>query len=242
VRGTPFNIGDGFKLANGVDAQETGERGGCHSTCWDAHAPNDAGDREITNQFSKLGYPLGVMVNNEGKRFVDEGEDFRNYTYAKFGRLVNEQPEGIAWQIWDTKTANLLRKEEYADNVAKKIRADTLEELVAHLCKDGVQSGEQLTETLSKYNQGVALYQHKHQSLVFDPSVKDGLSTDGIEPPKSNWAQTIDKPPFIAVKIACGITFTFYGLKIDSDSAAVLDQDGKQIKGLYAAGEMVKNS
>jgi succinate dehydrogenase/fumarate reductase flavoprotein subunit len=239
VRGTPFNVGDGFKLARMVHAQETGERGGCHSTCWDAHAPDDAGDRNLTNQFTKSGYPLGIMVNSQGKRFVDEGEDYRNYTYAKFGRLINEQPEGVAWQIWDSKVMPLLRVEEYADDVVRRLQASSLEELIGILAKDGVQDPEQLKKTIVDFNNGVSSHRAKSHGLKFDPAVKDNLSTEGITPPKTNWAQTLDKPPYLAVKVACGITFTFYGLKIDPKTAAVVDKEQRPIPGLFCAGEMV---
>jgi len=239
VRGTPFNIGDGFNLVSVVHAQEVGEKGGCHSTCWDAHAPDNAGDRKITNQFTKSGYPLGIMVNVDGKRFVDEGEDYRNYTYAKFGRLINEQPEGVVWQIWDSKVTSLLRVEEYAEDVVRRITSNSVDELVAKLAEDGVQNAEQLKATILDFNQGVSGHRAKQGGLKFDPAVKDGLGTEGVAPPKSNWAQTLDTPPYVAVKVACGITFTFYGLKIDPMTAAVINKEQQPIPGLFCAGEMV---
>ena len=75
--------------------------------------PSDTGDRALSNQFTKSGYPLGIMVNSDGQRFVDEGYDFRNYTYAKFGKEILKQPGGFAFQVWDSQTVKWLREEEY---------------------------------------------------------------------------------------------------------------------------------
>lgn len=181
-------------------------------------------------------------MNAEGRRFVDEGEDYRNYTYAKFGRKINEQPGGVAWQIWDSKIIPLLREEEYADDVVRNIRGDTLEDLIDRLCEDGIRDRDALTETLSRYNEAVKEQQSRRSDLSFDPAVKDRLSTIGIVPPKTNWAQTIESPPFLAVKVACGITFTFYGLKIDANSAAVIGANEHPVPGVFCAGEMVSET
>ena len=124
VRGTPYNTGELLDVAvRAAGAATAGHWGGCHSTCWDAGAPRHEGDRELTNAFTKSGYPLGLMVNARGERFVDEGQDMRNFTYAKFGREVLRQPGGVAWQLWDARGASWLRKEEYAPEVTRRIEA-----------------------------------------------------------------------------------------------------------------------
>ena len=110
VRGTPYNTGDGLALAQRIGVRLTGDFEGCHSTCWDANAPSDLGDRVLSNQFTKSGYPLGLMLNARGVRFVDEGEDFRNYTYAKFGREILSQPGGYAFQVYDSTAVSWLRQ------------------------------------------------------------------------------------------------------------------------------------
>ncbi|KZT51455.1 FAD/NAD(P)-binding domain-containing protein [Calocera cornea HHB12733] len=244
VRGTPYNQGDGFILAQSVNAAQCGDWEGCHNTCWDAAAPKDAGDQMLSNQFTKSGYPLGVMINADGKRFVDEGEDMRNYTYARFGRKILEQPGGVAWQLYDAKVVPLLRKEEYADDVVGKIRAESLEELADKLVEDGLHDRTAFLQTMDTYNDAVR-NNVKNQQIQFNPAIKDGLSTQsdgaGLELPKTNWAQPIDKPQFVAVKVSCGITFTFGGLKIDPETAAVINEEGKAIRGLYCTGEMVGN-
>jgi tricarballylate dehydrogenase len=168
------------------------------------------------------------MINANGERFVDEGADFRNYTYAKYGRVILMQPGQFAWQVFDSKIIPMLR-DEYRIKQVTKVRAETLEELVNKL--DDVGAGTAL-ETIRAYNQAVMT------KVPFDPNVKDGRGTIGLSIPKSNWANTIDQPPFEAYAVTCGLTFTFGGLKIDT-SARIMDTDGVPIPGLFAAGELV---
>ncbi|KAF9468609.1 FAD binding domain-containing protein [Collybia nuda] len=244
VRGTPYNTGDGFDLAKAIGAKFTGDWGGCHSTAWDANAPVGAGERELTNQFTKSGYPLGIMINSKGDRFVDEGEDYRNYTYAKFGRAILQQPGGYAFQIWDSKMISNLRKEEYGDGIVEKIFADDIDQLAAKLTDKGLDDKEGMVATIRTFNEAVQRHRAEFPEMHWDPAVKDGLSTQSatlrLPLPKSNWAVTIDEAPFMAVKVACGITFTFGGLCIDPETAGVISEaTGKVIKGLYCTGEMV---
>ncbi len=163
-----------------------------------------------------------------GKRFVDEGADFRNYTYAKYGRRVLEQPGQFAWQVFDSKVSHLLR-DEYRIKQVTKVTANTLEELAEKM--DGVDAAGFLAE-IRAYNAAV------NQDVAFDPNVKDGRGTTGLAVNKSNWANTIEDGPFEAYGVTCGITFTFGGLRINTD-AQVLDTDQRVIPGLYAAGEIV---
>jgi succinate dehydrogenase/fumarate reductase flavoprotein subunit len=244
VRGTPFNTGDGFAMAQAIGAKVCGDWAGCHSTCWDANAPADAGDRELSNQFTKSGYPLGIMVNINGHRFVDEGKDFRNYTYAEFGRQILLQPEGCAFQVWGADMVTILRKEEYGDGIVEKILAGSIEELADELLEKGLRDKDGFLKTMRDYNMAVQNHRAEHPNIGWDPAVKDGLSTQSttvsLEPPKSNWATPIDQGPFLAVKVACGITFTFGGLAIDPDTAGVLSKETDEpIQGLFCTGEMV---
>ncbi|KAG7088567.1 hypothetical protein E1B28_012547 [Marasmius oreades] len=244
VRGTPYNTGDCLRLAREVGAKFSGDWSGCHSTAWDANAPDSAGARDVTNQFTKSGYPLGVMVNLNGERFVDEGEDFRNYTYAKFGRAILSQPEGIAFQIWDSKVLGSLRKEEYGDGVTEKIYSDTLEGLAQRLGEKGLRDQSRFLSTMQEFNDAVRLHEAEYPDQKADLSIKDGFSTQSsqrsVTPPKSNWALALDRDPFMAVKVTCGITFTFGGLAIDAETAAVVSETtGETIDGLFCTGEMV---
>ncbi|KAI0771130.1 FAD/NAD-P-binding domain-containing protein [Trametes elegans] len=244
VRGTPYNTGDGLTLALSVGARLTGDFAGCHSTCWDANAPADRGDRVLSNQFTKSGYPLGLMLNVRGQRFVDEGADFRNYTYAKFGRAVLAQPNSVAFQVWDAAGARWLRKEEYAEDVVERIEAESVDALADKLQSKGLKDRAAFVRTITRYNDAAMAFSTEQPEKTWDPAVKDQLSTQSstlkLELPKSNWALPLKQPPFLAVKITCGITFTFGGLAIDPDTAGVVsDATGKPIPGLFCTGELV---
>ncbi len=227
VRGTRFNTGDVLKMALDIGAAPVGNWSGCHAVAWERNAP-EFGDLAVGDQFQKHSYPWGVYLNAAGKRFVDEGADFRNYTYAKYGRVILNQPLQFAWQIFDAKVKAQLR-DEYKIRQVTKVTADTLEELVQKL--EDVDPQAALAE-LKAYNAAVKT------DVPFNPNVKDGRCTEGLTIPKSNWANTLDTPPFEAYAVTCGITFTFGGLRIDTD-ARVLSTDGEPIPGLYAAGELV---
>jgi succinate dehydrogenase/fumarate reductase flavoprotein subunit len=181
------------------------------------------------------------MVNVEGKRFVDEGQDFRNYTYAKFGRAILEQPNGIAFQIWDAKVVDRLRSEEYSDDVATKITAHSVEGLAEVLLNHGLRVTHSLVATVHEYNAAVKKFEEAEGRRDFNPTIKDGCATHrDLLLPKSNWALTVDQPPFTAVVVTGGITFTFGGLKINPSTAGVISkQTGIEIPGLFATGEVV---
>ncbi|KAK1091866.1 hypothetical protein LTR48_005447 [Friedmanniomyces endolithicus] len=244
TRGTPYNTGDMLGAALTLGAKTVGDFSptGCHSVAWDAHSPKDGGDREKTNEFTKSGYPLGLMLNGEGKRFVDEGIDLRNYTYAKFGRAILEQPGGIAFQIWDKDGQGWLREEEYRDEIVRKIKGDSIEELARECAKEGLQDPDAFVQTVEQYNAAVAAHREEKPEAQLNPAIKDGLSTQSskmkLDLAKSNWALPIVKPPFLAVKVTSGITFTFGGLAINPENAAVLREDDSEIEGLFCAGEM----
>src|SRR5216110_3291399 len=118
VRGTRFNAGDGISMALDIGASPAGNWSGCHAVQWERNAP-EFGDLAVGDQFQKHSYPFSILVNATGKRFVDEGADFRNYTYAKYGRVVLEQPGQFAWQIFDQKVKHLQRDEYKIRQVTK---------------------------------------------------------------------------------------------------------------------------
>jgi tricarballylate dehydrogenase len=227
VRGTRFNMGGGIAMALEAGAQPHGHWSGCHAVGWDQNAP-DFGDLAVGDGFQKHSYPLGIMVNARGERFVDEGADFRNYTYARYGSVILAQPEMFAWQLFDAKVSELLR-DEYRIREVTRVRADTLEDLVARL--EGVDA-DRCLETVRAFNAAV------QADVPFDPTVKDGRGTDGLAVPKTNWANPLDTPPFEAYAVTCGVTFTFGGLKI-TGAGEVEDTAGRPLPGLYAAGELV---
>jgi tricarballylate dehydrogenase len=227
VRGTRFNTGDAIKMALDIGAQPIGNWSGCHAVAWERNAP-EFGDLAVGDQFQKHSYPWGIYINAEGKRFVDEGADFRNYTYAKYGRVILNQPGQFAWQIFDAKVKGQLR-DEYRIKQVTKVVANTLEELTSKL--DDVNADAALKE-IKAYNAAV------RTDIPFNPNIKDGRCTAGLAVNKSNWANTLDTPPFEAYAVTCGITFSFGGLRINP-SAQVINTDGEPIPALYAAGELV---
>ena len=227
VRGTRFNTGDGISMAMDIGAMGYGNWSGCHAVGGDRNAP-EFGDLNVGDNFQKHSYPLGIMVNADGQRFVDEGADFRNYTYAKYGKVILEQPGQFAWQVFDSKVISMLR-DEYRIREVTKASADTLEELSRKLDDVAPQA---FLRTVEEYNAAV------QTDVPFNPAVKDGRGTTGLRIPKSNWANRLDEPPYEAYAITCGVTFTFGGLRID-EGGQVLDADGGTIPGLYAAGELV---
>jgi len=223
VRGTRYNTGDGLRMALDAGALAYGQWTGCHSTPIDAEAP-PYGDRKLTDKTNRLSYPYGVLVNRRGVRFFDEGEDFQFYTYAKLGGIILNQPSGVGFQIFDAKVTKLL---EGRYKTGKPVAADTLRALVDKLPVDRGACAK----TLDDYDAAV-------QAGTFDPTIRDGLATKGLELPKSNWAQRLDTPPFVAYPVTGGITFTFGGVKVDA-RAAVVSTRWEPIPGLYACGEMV---
>ena len=227
VRGTRFNTGDGLAMALKLGAQPFGHWSGCHATAWERYA-TDFGDMAVTPQYQRHSYPFAVVVNSDGLRFIDEGADFRNYTYAKYGQAVLAQPGQVAWQIYDAKTKHLLR-DEYRTRHVTKVTADTIEQLA-----DKIEevNKEQFLRTISEFNAAV------QDEFPFNPNVKDGRGAPGLPVPRSNWACKIDTAPFEAYAVTCGVTFTFGGVKI-SNEGEVLDTGQQRIPGLFAAGEMV---
>ncbi|MGH7332290.1 MAG: FAD-dependent tricarballylate dehydrogenase TcuA [Candidatus Rokuibacteriota bacterium] len=225
VRGTPYNTGDAIRMALDIGALPWGHWSGCHSVAWDYNAPWH-GDRKVGDNFQKHSYPLGLIVNTRGERFVDEGADFRNYTYVKYGRTIIEQPRRAAFQIFDQKVISMLR-EEYRIREVTKAEAMTVAELARKLEIDE----EGFVRTVTAYNAAV-------QPGEFNPAIKDGKCTRGIIPPKSNWALPLDAPPYVGFAVTTGITFTFGGLKI-TEGGQVIDCEQRPIPGLYAAGELV---
>jgi len=225
VRGTRFNTGDGITMALSAGAQPYGHWSGCHAIAWDLNAP-PFGDRRIGDLHQKHSYPFGLIVNVDGRRFVDEGADFRNYTYARYGKEILYQPHRSAFQLFDEKTRPLLR-DEYWIPEASKVEATNIKGLAEGLGIDR----DGLVSTVAEFNEAV-------QEGPFDPTALDGKRTLGLQPPKSNWALPLDTPPYLGYAVTCGITFTFGGLKVNT-RAQVLDTEDVPIPGLYAAGELL---
>lgn len=225
VRGTRHNMGEGINMALAIGARPYGNWSSCHACEWDISAP-PYGDRWVLDNFQKHSYPLGIMVNINCERFVDEGENYRNLTYAKFGREIMSQPRRTAIQIFDQQTVGMLR-DEYRIKEVTKAESDTIAGLAEQLDLDPVA----LEKTVAEFNAACG-------PQPYNPAILDGKATTGLKVPKSNWALPINKPPYVAYVTTTGITFTFGGLQVNT-KGEVQDMTDQSIPGLYAAGELV---
>ena len=229
VRGTRYNTGEILNAAIARGAEAFGDWAGCHATPIDLDAPL-YGDLKLTDKTNRLSYPFSVMVNLNGERFVDEGEDIKFNTYAKTGRAILNQPFGVAFQIFDQKNVPYFEPR-YSTGVP--VEADTLEELangIAERFKPLEFNVEACLKTLEDYNKAVVA------DKEFIPDVKDGNATQGLALEKTNWALKLDEPPYLCFAAACGLTFTFGGVKTNLE-AEIIDINGKPIEGLWGAGE-----
>ena len=213
VRGTPFNKGTVLKLLLNHGAEPAGDAAQCHCVAIDARAPKFDGG--IVTRLDCL--PLGIVVNKNGERFYDEGEDLWPKRYAIWGRLVAKQPDQIAWSIVDAKSVG-----RFMPSVFPAIEADTIEELAVKL----QLPVERVTETVRAFNGAV-------MPAAFDHTVLDGCRTKGLNPAKTNWAQRLDTAPFLAYPLRPGITFTYLGVRVDERAAV------RNFANVFAAGEIM---
>ena len=221
VRGSKYNTGDGINMEMAIGGQSMGDWGGFHSAVMDARSePVEAGETNINS------YPYTLMVNRDGDRFVDEGADFFDVTYVKYGKAILGQSGSIAYCLFDAKLAE--RELVYClHREFEPLHAST----IARLAQNLGLPGDKLQATVDAYNAAV-------QPGDFDPETRDGKATQGLQPPKSNWALPLDTPPYFAFPVTGGITFTFGGVQIDTNSR-VLNTEGEPIRGLYASGDVV---
>lgn len=226
VRGTALNVGDGIDMALNFGAQSYGHWSGAHAVCWDATSPT-SGDRVGGNEFARNSYPLGIMVNRNAQRFLDEAADYSSATYGRYGSEIVKQPGGLAYQIFDAQMVEHLDPN-YAGKLVSKEIADTIEELALRLDLDPTA----LRRTVDSFNAAV------DDSVEFQLNERDGKATKGLTPPKSNWANRIEKPPFHGYTVTTGLTFTFGGVRAN-ENAQVLNVRSEPITGLYSAGEML---
>jgi tricarballylate dehydrogenase len=164
---------------------------------------------------------LGIVVNRDGRRFYDEGEDFWPKRYAIWGRLVALQPGQIAWSVIDSKAIG-----RFMPPVFPGTRAHTLPELARQLVLDEAT----FMQTLNDYNAAC-------RPGTFDHTALDDCRTEGLTPAKTHWALPIDTPPFYAYAVKPGVTFTYLGLK--TDETAAVRFGGQPSPNLFVAGEMM---
>lgn len=218
VRGSPYNDGQVLYLLIDAGARTVGDPKAFHAVAVDARSPKFDGG--IVTRVDAT--PYGIVVNVRGKRFYDEGEDLWPKRYAIWGRLIAEQPQQSVFVLFDESTRRL-----FIPSIYPPLRADSIPRLAAQLDADQ----DALVRTVREFND------HTDGSARFDPHRLDGVSTRGLDPPKSNWALPIAQPPFYAYPLRPGITFTYRGLKVDG-SFRVLRETGP-LPGVFAAGEIM---
>ena len=218
ARGGYYNRGEGIRMALEIGAAPCGDYGSFHAQPVD---PRSGQHEPVV-----LNYPYGILVNREGRRFVDEAPATVDASYEAASRQMMAQTEGIAFAITDARLDDVPNWQKSVRTDQPPVGAETPAALANALGIDG----DELARTLGDYNAAC------RSENGFKPLALDGLCTDGLALKKSNWARPVDWPPFRAWPIIAANCFTFGGLKI-SPQAQVLDTDGEVIPGLYAAGE-----
>jgi tricarballylate dehydrogenase len=217
IRGTRFNEGVLLKYMIDAGADAIGDPTQAHMVAIDARAP--LYDGGICTRIDCVS--LGVVVNREGVRFYDEGEDFWPKRYAIWGRLVAQQPGQIAYSITDQKAIGRFMPPVFPGTVA-----NTLEELAGLL---GLPE-QAFVETIRDYNAAC-------RPGYFDHTALDDCRTAGLAPAKTHWARPIDTAPFYGYALRPGVTFTYLGLK--TDERAAVHFGGRASPNLFVAGEMM---
>jgi len=217
IRGTRFNTGVLLKHLIALGADSIGDPTQAHMVAIDARAP--LYDGGICTRLDSVS--LGVMVNREGQRFYDEGEDFWPKRYAIWGRLVAQQPGQIGYSIIDAKAIG-----RFMPPVFDGISAASLPELATKLGLDP----DRLQRTVIDYNAACRVGR-------FDHTVLDDCHTEGLAPAKTHWALPLDTPPYHGYALRPGVTFTYLGLQVDASTAVRFG--GKPSDNLFVAGEMM---
>ncbi len=218
IRGTRFNMGRMLQVLIDKGARPVGEPDQCHAVAIDGRSPKYDGG--ICTRVDCVIY--SIVVNQIGERFYDEGEDVWPRRYAIWGRLIAKQPGQIAYAIIDSKAQGL-----FMPTVFPPLAAGSIPELAAQLNIDA----DRMLRTITEYNNSV-------QAGEFNSSDLDGCATANLEPPKSNWARTIDIPPFYGYPLRPGITFTYLGVEVDKTARVIFD-DGIPAENIFAAGEVM---
>ncbi len=220
IRGTPYNRGVVLKDLLDQGVKSVGDPTQCHAVAIDGRSPQYDGG--IVTRLDCV--PFSVVVNKHAERFYDEGEDVWPKRYAIWGRLIAAQPDQIAYVIIDSKSIDL-----FMPSVFPPIKADTIAELAEKMALPN----DKLVSTINDFNAAC-------RKGRFHPTELDGLSTENIQPVKSNWARPINEPPFYGYSLKTGITFTYLGFKVDKN-AQVQSEKGA-INNLWAAGETMAGS
>lgn len=221
VRGSPYDRGRMLRVLLENGASQIGDPKQCHAVAIDARSPKYDGG--IVTRLDCVSF--GIVVNREGKRFYDEGEDFWPKRYAIWGRLVAKQPGQIAYSIIDSKSIDL-----FMPSVFPPLEAGSIAELAEKL----ELAPKSLEETVAEFNSAT-------REGAFDPAELDDCVTEGLEPKKSHWARPIENPPYYGYPLRPGITFTYLSVEVN-DKAQVIMSGNKPAQNIFAAGEIMSGN
>jgi tricarballylate dehydrogenase len=219
IRGTPHNDGAVLSRLLDLGAASVGDPKAFHAVAVDARAP--VFDGGIVTRIDCI--PFGIVVNREGRRFADEGADIWPKRYASWGSLIAAQPGQIAYAVFDSAARHSFIPPPYPP-----IESATIESLASQVGLDPTT----LAQTVADFNA------HVTGETELDLRHPDGVAATGLDPPKTNWASRIERPPFFVFPVKTGITFTYMGLMVD-EAARVLDNNGQPVPRLFAAGEIM---
>ncbi len=218
IRGTAYNKGRVLKVLHNKGVEPIGDPTQCHAVAIDARAPKFDGG--IITRLDCV--PFGIVVNKHAQRFYDEGEDIWPKRYAIWGRLVAQQPDQIAYIVFDDPKLKLFMPSLYPP-----ISAPTLGGLAGQLSLDPAA----LEQTVMTFNAAVG-------SGTFNPDILDGCRTQGLSPDKTNWAKPLDTAPFHAYPVRPGITFTYLGTRVNREARMIMT-GGAPASNMFAAGEIM---
>ncbi|MEV8454154.1 FAD-dependent oxidoreductase [Streptomyces sp. NPDC052095] len=218
VPGGRNSTGEGIEMAVAVGAARSGQYDRFHGEPVDPRSPQ--------TEALVLAYPYGILVDADGRRFLDEGADTPDNTFGDVAYRIWREARQSAYLICDAKILRIDGHERSLLTDQEPITAPTIGELARSLDL----MPDELGRTVDRFNEAC------RTAAPFDPTRLDGKRTVGLAPPKSNWAVPLDTGPFLAWPVHCAITFTFGGLRTDPCSK-VLTEKGEPIEGLYAVGE-----
>lgn len=224
IRGPVYNDGTILRRLLDGGAERTGDERGFHAVAVDARSPKFDGG--IATRLDVI--PFGVVVNRDGRRFYDEGDDVWPKRYAIWGGNIARQPGQIAYAFWDTKVSGRFLPPMYGT-----YKGGSVGEVATAM---GLDPGA-AERTIAEYNRAV----DRGAGGTFDPALLDGLATAGLTPAKSNWAQRIDTAPFFGIPMRPGITFTYMGVGV-TEQARVRRTDGSTFDNVFAAGEIMSGN
>jgi tricarballylate dehydrogenase len=218
IRGTPYNRGTVLRALIDKGVQQIGDPTQCHAVAINARAPKFDGG--IITRLDCVVF--GIVVNGNAERFYDEGEDVWPKRYAIWGRLVAQQPDQIAYIVFDTSSLRLFMPSLYPPFSAPSIRA---------LAESVGLNGERLSQTVSDFNAAV-------RPGNFDHTMLDDCRTEGLMPPKTHWARRIETGPFFAYPVRPGITFTYIGTRVNREVRMMM-ASGRAAANMFAAKEIM---